>query len=298
MPSNENAGMAEELPHNDAAAIHPIATVRRWRIPHVAIVVGLLVAAHVAGVCIFDPPYNSDSLRYDLVFGVEMSQPILFAIWAALSRQPFVRRFLWCLMLCTSVAFIEDIVTLRPESGDMGIIMIFDFVIFGVATIALLPLRCNFAWQIQRRKETSAAYAYQTNQFGIRHLIILLTITGLAAGLFRTLLTSHPPEMYRYPTVSGFIVLYSVYLAVLAPLFVIPWYTLANRPRWLVLIAATVLLFLVFDTAVYLIVTWGVVDFPNNITLLIDIRLGAGVSILATTLPFRFCGYRMIRVRQ
>ena len=131
-----------------------------------------------------------------------------------------------------------------------------------------------------------------------RHILPKALVIGLAAGLLRTLLTIYPPEDYNYPTVFEFIGLYSVYLTVLIPVCILPWYALACHAKWRWLIATSFITFFAVNAATYLAMRWNLFSYPNDITMLLKLELAGGLSILATTLPLRFCGYRMVRVRK
>jgi hypothetical protein len=92
-------------------------------------------------------------------------------------------------------------------------------------------------------------------------------------------------------------------LALLFPVFVIPWYTLAFRGRIIALTFYTVIIGSVCDLTVYFIATTmnpspAGNQYEENIKPFLLLQLGAALSVLITTLVLRFCGFRMVRVRK
>ena len=88
-------------------------------------------------------------------------------------------------------------------------------------------------------------------------------------------------------------------LALLFPVLVIPWYTLAYRGRAISLVLATIVILAVCDSAAYGLVIAVLPVSGSEMKELIRpfllIQLGGGLSVLFSTLVIRWCGLRMIR---
>ena len=235
------------------------------------------------------------------MMGVLFSQPLLFAIWATLAHQRFYSRFLWSLLLCTLVSFGEELVALRDaDHRDTGTLMLLDFTLFLTVTIILSVVRRFSRWQIKQPDTTDAASVYQTYHFGIKHLLILTTITALGCGLFRTLYTMSP-KMTFFPSITQFVAVTCACLAMLFPVIIIPWYTLAYRRKLRSLVILTVIMGGVLDLAAcYLImdidhVPPGASSYELIIKPLLFFQLGSALSAVTSTLVIRICGFRMVR---
>ncbi len=114
----------------------PEVTARPSGFPKTWIVLGLLVLAHAGFGAYLSPVVRSisgDRIVEFLTGGAILSQPILFAIWAALARQRFYHRFLWSLLLCTLVSFSDELGALRHGHSQVGVFMLLDLVIQGIA---------------------------------------------------------------------------------------------------------------------------------------------------------------------
>ena len=264
------------------------------------IVLGLLVLAHAAFGACFNPnaqTIESGRIVPFLLLGVLFSQPILFAIWASFAHQRFYHRFLWSLFLFTWVSFAEALGILRhAHFPDLGILMIIDATLFFTATIILSVFRHFSRWRIKQPDREDAMPVYQTHQIGIKHLIILTTIIALACGLFRTLCIINP-DMRLPPSIAKFIGGIFQTLALLFPVIVIPWITLAYRRRIGLLIGIMIILAGLFDIAAcFLLIKMNSATPPFSAYVALALfQLGATISALATTLVIRFCRSRMIR---
>ena len=258
------------------------------------IVMGLLVAIYAVVGTFFVPDGNN--VLSLLIGGLLLSQPLLFAFWAALAPQRFYHRFLWSLLLCSLVSFVEELGDLRNPYSHLGSTMLAFTAEFLVVTILLLVFRRLSRWHIRQLAAEETPSDYRPNQFGIRHLVILITITALACGLFKTLLMMNSNMDERFSSVAISVGANTViFLLSLLPVLVIPWYTLACRGRVSVLILATIAILAVCDSVVYDLTIVVLAIDQSIIRKLLLSQLGAGLSVFFTTLVLRWCGYRMIR---
>ena len=159
----------------------------RRTVPWHWIVLGILVVVHAGvGACIYPLiALNPDNPFLLLAFGLILSHPTLFAIWAAFAPQRFYHRFFWSCLLCILVSFTDGIGAFYQIKDDFGKIMSFEIAVFFVAIAILLLLRQLSGWHITRGAvENMPPSSYQAYQFGIKHLLILTTITAIGFGLF------------------------------------------------------------------------------------------------------------------
>jgi hypothetical protein len=262
-------------------------------IPKYWIVLGLLVCAHAAFGAIFSLRIvKSNATVFVLMLGCLLSQPILFAIWAALAPQRFYRRFLWSLFFCTLVCFSAGLGILVSEPQNLFFFTISDIVLFIATTPILLLVRRLSRWQIIHSYTAHVPSDYQANQFGVKHLIILITITALACGLFRTLIVTCPPS--SYPSVAAVVAGTCVVIVVLFPIVFIPWITLAYLKNMVLSIFYTFILFGIYDMAVYFIVRILNPE-PEIFQIAFFVQLGASISVFLSMLMIRLCGFRMVR---
>jgi hypothetical protein len=88
-----------------------------------------------------------------------------------------------------------------------------------------------------------------------------------------------------------------LYLGILLPVVLVPWYTLAYRASVVRLIFFSLVMFATLDALLYWIAPF-LFPTPDIFSVCFFIQFGAGLSVLITTLPLRFCGYRMMRVQK
>lgn len=287
--------MFEELLQEETAGAESLENGSRWKISGTGIVLGLLLVAHVVFNLVFFNPnsHRVDDYPFMMTVGVLLSQPILFSFWAAFAPQRFYHRFLWCLLLSTIVSFLEELGYMRHSHGDSGMMMILVWLLFLLATGVLLVVRRFTGWRIRHDREISLTTEYRASQFGIKHLLILTTITGLAAGLLRSVFMLSPRTIH-IDSVLDFVGIIGCYFAMLLPVVLMPWYTLAYRAKFVVLLFFSIVVFVLMDTMVYWLSSL-VIRPTQYYRILLFIQLGAALSMLITTLPLRFCGYRMVR---
>ena len=278
-------------------------------IPKHWIVLGLLVVAQaVVGVYLYRKPYSEiGELGESLVQGVLMSQPVLLAFWTAFASQPFRQRFLWAFLLGVLVAFTEELGPLLDvrytdvRHTDAGFLMMGFFGLFVMAATFLLVIRRLSRWQIRRSIIEDARSDYQSSQFGVKHLIAFITITALACGVIRSLALLDGG--WAVPFSARWFVRGTFGIACfLLPELVIPWFVMACRPRVVRFVVTFAFLWVVSSLAGCAILAMpqamrdGIVVFEEFIKSMLILQLGAGLSILVTSLVMRFCGFRMVRV--
>jgi hypothetical protein len=278
--------MTESLPPNELPQC-------RRPTSHYWIVLGLLVVVYAAlgtYVKAGGSRTQSDEIALPMV-GLSFSQSFLFAIWAALAPQRFYHRFLWSFLLCSLVSFAEELGSLSDTRSGLGRGMVFEITVFIAATVILLLFRRLSGWQMKQPKAADVPADYQASQFGIKHLIILTTITALACGLFKTLLMMSS-DVKWLPSVPMMV----MFFVLLVPILVIPWYTLTYRGKAVPLLLATIVMVGVCDLAAYLMMT-AIIPVTGGYWAksLLLIQVGAGLSVFFTTLVLRWCGFRMIR---
>ena len=265
--------------------------------PKYWIVLGLLIVAHAAFVAYFNPeeaaPGAYPEIALYMMFGCLLSQAALFALWSVFAQQPFYQRFLWAFLLLALVSFIEELGALR-QTQNVGGIMMLNLPLFIMATVGLLPIRRYFGWRLDHSQTEIYHSDYSANQFGIKHLIILTTITAVAFGLLRCLLLINTRSNWL-PSIAEFTGFTSMCLALLIPIIIIPWHTLAYCGIRVWLIIFTMLSFGIIDLAVIFIEQKLDLFAPNKLQLILYAQLGAGLSVLFSTLVLRLCGFRLVR---
>ena len=286
--------MSNSLPAVGSPEVNasPKGVSRHW------IVLGLLVVAQAAFGACFIPRGRTLGIAGFVLIGAILSQPILLAIWAAFAHQRFYCRILWALLLCILVSFVEELGTVIYASPANGFLMLMDTTMFFFTTFVLSIFRYFSRWQIKQPGREEAPSAYLGYNFGIKHLLALTTVTALACGLFRTAHNIAPGQTRSYSLVQ-FISL-CLFLALLFPVVALPWITLANHRRLRSPILIAIGMVGVLDLAVCLITSD--IGPPGSVRLSFDIikpflliQLGAVISVVASTLVMRFCGFRMIR---
>ncbi len=267
------------------------------------IALGLLVVVQaVLGACFNPAGTYPDPIYRVLVpafLGFIFSQPLLLAFWTAFAPQRFYHRLLWGLLLCAIVAFsVEAVALLQPQTYNrnrfgLGFFLSIDLILFFVATAFLLLTTRLFGWRLIRADTESAVSDYRANQFGIKHLLILTTITALVCGLFRTLAgfdSNFSPQPVA--EVAGIVFQITV---LLSPTALIPWFAFGCR-KHTSLSESYAIAFLVISELVCLF-AFAPQPIPDRIGFIMLAQLGAGASVAVSILVIQCCGYRMIRER-
>jgi hypothetical protein len=268
----------------------------RRAIPKHWIVLGLLVAAHAGVGAWLNPVGNHWTETAAFIFaGFIFSQPILLAFWAAFSSQPFYLRFLWSLFLCIMVAFAVDCGMLLRTKDQLGILTLVDPMFFIMAAFIFVLIRRLSRWQIELYGTKVVSTGYRAYQFGIKHLIILITITAIGFGLFRSLFLM--ASSFPLPPPLEFAAIITAYLVVLLPVIVLAWSVLASLRNAIFFIVGGLILLVIVDFIVISIASSFSSEF-RNMEFILFFQLGAALSVLLTTLVMRWCSFRMIRMRR
>jgi len=266
------------------------------------IVLGLLVVAQTGIGAYFNGQIDMRGNGWLLTIGLLFSQPILLAFWAAFAPQPFYQRFLWSFLLCTVVSFFEQLNALDAQNVVKGIIMMMFLAIFIVATIVFLAFRWVFRWQIKHTLIENVPSDYQRGQFGIKHLIILITVSALCCGLIRSLCVINRNWHSDEPIVQS-VGRACAMLFLVLPVTVVPWIVMSHRPKVVRSLLAMISVEIVCAVSGGYIIS---LCFSTYLSLssvfvregraMLIIQLGAGLSVLISTIVMRFCGFRMVRV--
>jgi GNAT superfamily N-acetyltransferase len=255
--------------------------------------------------------YADPSYRHfvPVFLGFIFSQPLLLAFWTAFAPQRFYHRLLWGLLLCAVLAFsVEAGALLLPQPHNwshfglgfflrfvgVGFFLSIDMILFFMATAFLLLARRLFGWRLVRSDAKSADSDYRTNQFGIKHLLILTTITALVCGLFRTL-AGFDSEFAAHPVaeVAGIVFQITV---LLLPTALIPWFAFSYRKHTSLSVNCAIA-FLVISEVVCLL-AFAREPIPERIGSIMLAQFGGGASVAVSILVMQCCGYRMILDRK
>jgi hypothetical protein len=288
--------MSESLPSHELPA--PVRSSFHW------VVLGLLVVAHAELGALWSPAgilEAPDDLVYvPLALGFLFSQPLLFAFWTAFAPQRLYQRILWGLLLCALVSFAVEGGALfqqyfgaanRSFGWGLGFFMSIDLVLFSVATPILLLVRRLSRWQLAQSAAESTPCNYQANQFGIKHLFILITITAIVCGAFRSL-TVIDSSVSPTPVVEVAQIVFQI-ASVFLPIALIPSITLGSLRRVPATLFYLVTLLAICDAACYCMFVKSQPD--DLLQVMLCVQLGGGLSVLFSTLVIRWCGFRLIR---
>jgi hypothetical protein len=262
---------------------------------------GLILLQTILGVLLFNPNKSGGEQYYFVaILGVLFSHPLLFALWATFAPQRFYVRFLWCLPLCFTVSFFISL-KITLFSNNFGpsdfFFVIFYMGIFLIGTALFLLIRRFSGLQLIHHSIVDAESDYQPYQFGIKHIMILITISGLMMGLFKSLieLGSHN-QMMRVGETSRIL---SEILLMVTPLLFLFWFTLAkivNRRRSLLfgLIALAII-----EITIFIFVPMMEGGSHSEMYQVIPcFQIGGGLSVFFSTLVIRWCGFRLVRVKK
>jgi hypothetical protein len=262
------------------------------------IVLGLLIIVQTAFGAILIPlkgPGNSEFYDY-MIFGVILVQPILFAIWAVFAPQRYYVRFLWAFLLGVVTTFIVELGGLKGSPDDVsipiGILTLFHAIIFFSAIFILSIIKRFTGWKIRSVDEGEITGGYLAHQFGIKHIILLTTITALALGLFQSL-TALCPDV-SLPTVDELCRESVEIVAMFFPVVFLFWFSLIRHRNLSKSILVSIVLIGIIELAVCIIIP----KFERRtemLPIILSIQLGASVSILTSALTLRWCGYRLER---
>lgn len=277
--------MSDSLPLNEISEYRR-STSNHW------IVLGLLVIAHAGLVAYFSSARLRDNYpSYPLIVGVIFSQPLILAFWTAFAPQRFYHRFLWGLLLCAFLSSVAEVGTLFQEIRQLGFFLSMDLILFFVATPCLLLVRRFSRWKLAQSAAEPIISDYQTNQFGIKHLFVLTTVTALVCGLFRTL-TVIDPSLSPAPVAEVVKIVFQI-ASLFLPMALIPWLTLGYHKNMPVSVFCAIAVLGISDAACYFL--FRNEPGPDVLQIILLVQLGAGLSVVISTLVIRWCGFRMIR---
>jgi hypothetical protein len=277
-------------------------------VPKHWIVLGLLVVAQTGlGVYCFETGFPRDWATATVLMGIVISQPALLAFWTGFAPQRFYLRFLWSFLLCTLISFADEMSAnlLRSSRPDIGAMMILALGVFFTGTTLFVILRWMLGWQIKQLSVEDAQPIYHGSQYGIRHLLILMTIAAIACGLIRSLFFMSLNAKLADPlliVIVRIVGVVSMMLCVVFSAIIIPWFLMAHRLRVLLLTVMMIAIGIACDLAAYYIMLATYPSPPRNsvyeefVKPMLLIQLGAGLSMLVSSLVLRFCGFRMVRV--
>jgi len=297
--------MSDSSPLDDVKADQASVAADKRPFPKHWIVLGLLLIANAAFGAYFNPNgKNSSEVGEKTAFmltGFLCTQPFLFALWAAFAPHRFYRRFLWALLLCSLVAFAEELGTLLGNRNTyLGFGMAVQLILFILFTSVLLMVRRFFGWRFNRSQTEFMPSDYQANQFGIKHLILLTTITGIAFALIRSLRILN--SFNRLPSVVSVLASTGFFSAMIIPIMIVPWFTMTFRGNTIKLIVLATVLLGIFDPLSFLIVQQPIpplyFSFGEVLRDVLLMQLGGCLSVLLNTIVLRLCGYRLIRERK
>lgn len=217
------------------STIQPVAT--QPRAATIVLTIFLVIAAifgNSFGTFLFvDSGLNSDLSNAILSFliGALVAQPCLLALWATLSSQKLTHRVMFsCGVLALVTTLYLVVLTLFDNRIEVIVPLILTGISFGTYFLAMIP-NMVFRWK-SRHAFSSQAIATETNdavQFGIRHILILMTavavLVPIAQRVFQSVrLQGSEPWL----EISVFIALYAAliwgaFLLTIACVF-------ANRP--------------------------------------------------------------------
>jgi uncharacterized membrane protein YesL len=288
----------QEVEEDRLSASEPLP--KKRSIPTHWIVLGLLVVTHAGiGAYFYGQLINIGDRRGPLMVGFLLSQPILLAFWAGFASQPFRQRFLWTLTLCILAALGEELGSfLSMRHSDSGRLMVVFFGLYPIATVLSLIIRRVSRWQIKHSIIENARSDYQPSQFGIKHLIILISITALACGLVRSLVLLGD-RLEWPPSMIDFVVGLFTVVCLLLPVLLIPWFVMAHRPKTVQLIITMAIIWVACSSAACAIMAQQLVGrmvFWQFVQVTLPIQLGSALSVLISTLAMRLCGFRMVRL--
>ena len=286
--------MSDSQPPDEVAATRPREEFLHRPIPRQWLALGTLVIVQIVlgGVCGFYVVRGNLPLAF-LAVGIVLSQPLLTALWIAMAPHRFHIRFLWGLLLFTLTFFAVGLgMSLKDQSAAVTFAAI-DLILLAVGSMILSLLRRMTRWQIVRLDGTQSASDYQTYQFGIKHLVILTAIVALALGLFRTLLLMGPRSVF--PGISELAESVCEITVVLLPVMIVPWFTLVHLKNAVSAIMRAIILLGVVDVAAFRIFQ-SISRGPDIVDIFFFVQCGASLSMFATALVLRRCGFRMARV--
>jgi hypothetical protein len=286
--------MPDELSPNDIQQPSAESKTFGWAVRHRWVVLWLLIIVQTAFGAVFNPldgPRNPDFFYFALL-GVILAQPILFAIWAVFAPQRYYVRFLWAFLFVIVTTFIVELGGLKDPHSNTGILTLFHAMMFFSSIVILSVIKRFTGWKFRSVEEGETTGGYLAHQFGIKHIILLTTITALALGLFQSLAALCPN--LRFPTIGELCRVSTEIVAMFFPVVFVPWFVLTrHRHLWISIIVSMVLIGII-ELAVCAIVP-KLEQQTDMLPIISSIQFGASISLLTSALTLRGCGYRLGR---
>ena len=268
----------------------------------------ILVVGHAAFNALF-APFGTPASDYPStwafpVIGAIGVQPVLFAMWGALSPS-IVKSLPWALVGCVVVAYAESIRSLRliaasTTNGAPFQSVLFVLAVFVVATVLLLIVRhvfsyrivCDVTNQLQPRSP-------EDSQFTLRHLLCWTAVCAVLLALGR-LISPHGTGMLpvgdlgqAVAQMAGFLGIFCLFLF---PTVAVPWIALTFRPKASLLMAGAFAAWAALSWITISVLCAVTPASPTEATeAIVLIQLGAATSGCVTALPLRICGFRIRR---
>jgi hypothetical protein len=287
--------MSDSQPPDDGPGAQPRESLLHRPIPRQWLALGALVIAQMVlgASCGFLLGGKKPSFEL-LSVGIVLSQPVLTAFWIAMAPHRFHIRFLWGLLVYTLMFFAVGLGMSQKDPSAAVAVAVIDLMLLVICSAILWLLRRMTRWQIVRLDATQPASDYQAYQFGIKHLIVLTAIVALALGLFRTLLLMGPRS--TFPGISHLAESVCEITVVLLPVTIVPWFTLVHLKNAVSAIMRAVILMGVVDVVAFRIFQ-SISRGPDIVDIFFFVQCGASLSMFATALVLRLCGFRMARVQ-
>jgi hypothetical protein len=293
--------MSDSFSIDDVNTDQLSSAVEKRTIPWHWVVLGLMLVAN-APIGVYYSPLNRVASRPEepdfIMIGFLTVQPVFFSLWAAFTLQPLFQRLLWSFFVCTSMAFFEDLAAWKLGIGDLGDNLTFLPQVYLIASIILLLIRLLFGWRIIRLNSHVKPVEYRDYQFGLKHLMLLITFAAVVFSFFRFLVTYNRGYNVSVGTKQACVFFVSI-SALLLPAFIII-FTILSKKSFKVFPVFILILLLVIGSVIS-------VDILNILHVMLRERIPyilalfvAGTCISATlnSVVLRMCGYRLIRGRK
>jgi hypothetical protein len=165
-----------------------------WRFVAWRWILGILTVGLVP-LALLHPNRPSGPFEYTFVgylYGTMLSQTTLAAGWAVLGTGKLARRmgFAALLVLAVVLAVVMNLSMHEHNDGVLLVLIVFGLVLFGQWLLAQVPLWClviAYGLRLANRHDPFLESPSTTRQFGIRQLMVVTAVVGVALGLGRIL---------------------------------------------------------------------------------------------------------------
>lgn len=271
-----------------------------WSLAIFLALVLLAVLGNIVLTAIFFEDLAFESISFFVALGLLVAQPCLLSIWCALGSERVVVR----VPAAMGILFILTAVYLKTmhfldSSMPLEVVFFVGGLVLATTIILQIPLWL-FRWLSCQVIQLPAASksSISTNQFGIRHLLISMTIAAIIVAVARATVPSGNLEGPSIPW--GQLILFLLYFVITACLlsFLALAVVFSRRKRWLF----TVLLFVFLLACPYggiLVMEntrafGGMLKLGVQETLNMYIFIGSiAAGIISVLLVFHAIGYRL-----